>query len=88
MREPGYYWVKPKPNQQVNGEWMIMQWKEAYFWHDGEDYDDWEFEEIDENRIEREPSLTIAGIKVITNDMLPPDAIIFKDTGNGYVRIK
>ena len=83
MREPGYYWVK------IYNDWEIAEWSVCWERIGYEMvFDDSAFEEIDENRIEREPSLTIAGIKVITNDMLPPDAIIFKDTGNGYVRIK
>lgn len=53
-REPGYYWVKPKPNAQVSGEWMVMHWTGTCFWYEDEDYHDDNFEEIDERRIERE----------------------------------
>ena len=53
MRAEGYYWVKPKKNDQVSGEWMVMHWRGTCFYYEAELYYDRDFEEIDERRIER-----------------------------------
>lgn len=55
MRQPGFYWVK------VIGKWTIEEW-DGVKWNDhgcqdGNDYYVSFFEEIDERRIEREPTV-------------------------------
>lgn len=89
MRQPGFYWLRSKERWSVgryHGEdgWTIIG-------HDGYGFEDSDFEEIDERRIERHFDLeakckrdfedmtdTALGLKVIQNDLLPPDIIIIK----------
>lgn len=51
MRQSGYYWVK------YNGEWEVAEYFESWNnWNQCgvlQDYEDSDFEEIDERRIER-----------------------------------
>lgn len=55
MRKPGYYWVK------YDGEWFIAKWRlecvlSKFEWDlFDRSYEDYDFEEIDEHRIERQP---------------------------------
>jgi len=62
-REQGYYWVKHK------GNWTIAKWNLSpfgdvwYVWNWIGDLNDFEFEEIDENRIIRDDNNSNAGME-------------------------
>ena len=54
MREPGYYWLRSKD------KWSIGEWKRGEWWiisHDGW-FEDSDFDEIDERRIERNTNVS------------------------------
>jgi hypothetical protein len=83
MRKAGYYWVKYK------GEWHIHFYTENENWviltrnGNGEavaglTFNDSDFEEIDENRIERENKEEFKGMKIIKNDLIPPGELYVK----------
>ena len=70
MREEGYYWVKVNENSLItwnginlSGEWVIMRWTGTCFWYEDEDYYDNDFDEIDENRIVRNPMFEMDKMK-------------------------
>ena len=62
MRQEGYYWVKDKHEGWIIAEWCDLFKDGHYCFHfgNGHRYDDSDFEEIDEKRIERVQSNPIA----------------------------
>lgn len=51
QRKNGYYWVFGNKCLPDNPTWQIVYWDGHTFWHDGDDFEEDTFTEIDETQI-------------------------------------